>query len=395
MDVRERISHLVSEVRPLPGGDAEATFRRGRRRVGRRRILAAGGVAVVAAVAAISVAFPDDGLSRLPLIGDAPETVDVDIPNGWQTITAGEIAVSVPPDWEISRPYDTFEPPEGASLGGPCHTDLYQPPRADGDLVPEVPVAVVYDRPTDGACQLIGFSGPPPRPGLVIFETIRGTVDGLEGQPGGERVDIEEHARRDRIGQLEVWRTDAERVSDEDDPGIVAYVAAELTGGIWVSHPDDPIVERILATARPASDAEPRTIEPVSPYRDLPGDAWELLGEGASDHYLGGGKVISDQTELDHLWTELGLEGQAPSLPERTIALAGATYAGGLPGGCHEHRDVVGVRMRGSGANILLGPFAPGQQGRCSDEPIVHVVAVPPELAENVVVVATEPVDEP
>lgn len=393
MDVRERINNLVSEVRPLPGGDAEATFRRGRRRVRRRRILAAGGSAVVVAVAVVWVALPDAG-SRLPLIGDTPESVDVEIPDGWQTITAGEIAVSIPPDWDVSRPYDAFKPPEGASLGGPCHTDLYQPREADGDEDSGVPVAVVYDRPTDGVCRLIGFSGPPPRPGLVLFETIRGTVDGLERQPGGERVDIEDHARRDQIGQLEVWRTeDDDQANDVDGSGIVAYIAAELTGGIWVSHPNDTIVERILATARPAPGAQPRTIAPVTAHRDLPDDAWELLGEGASDHYLGGGEIVTDQAELDHLWAEFDFEGQAPALPERTIALAGATNAGGLPGGCHEHREVVGVRMRGSGANILLGPFAPGQQGQCSDRPIIHIVTAPPELAKSLAVVATETVE--
>jgi hypothetical protein len=350
---------------------------------------------VVAAVAVVWVALPDAGGSRLPLIDDTPETIDVEIPNGWQTITAGEIAVSVPPDWEISQPYESFEPPEGARLGGPCHTDLYQPKEADGDRESDASVAVVYDRPTDGVCRAAGFTGPPPRPGLVLFETIRGTVDGVEGQPGGERVDIEDHARRDRIGQLEVWRTvDDERASSDDGSGIIAYIAAELTGGIWVSHPDAPIIERILATARPAPGAQPRTIEAVTSHRDLPDDAWELLGEGASDHYLGGGRVLTDQAELDRLWAELGFEDQAPTLPEQTIAIVGATYAGGLPGGCHEHREVVGVRMRGSGANILLGPFAPGQQGQCSDTPIIHIVTAPPELAEGLAVVGTETVDD-
>lgn len=258
MDVRARLRELMDASPPPPEGGPAATFGQGRRWVRRRHSLAAGGAVTVLLVAVSLVVLPDAG-PHLPPIGETPETPgseEAQVPAGWATITAGQIAVSIPPDWEISRRYEDFEPPQGASLGGPCLADLYRPQGLDGEPQPQVPTAVVYDRPTDGACRAVGFDGPPPRPGLVLFETILGLADGVEDQPGWERVDIEHRAVQGSIGQLAVWRdVDEERRSDLEPSGAVLYVPVELQGGLWVSHPDDPIVQRVLATARPADHA--------------------------------------------------------------------------------------------------------------------------------------------
>lgn len=243
----------------MEDGAGFAAFHRScRRLVRRRRALAVGGSAVVGLVAVALVVLPEAG-PWLPSISDTaerPGAGEVQVPAGWVTVTAGEIAVSVPPDWEIARPYEGFEPPVEASLGGPCLSDLYRPYGVGTELQPQGPVAVVHDRPTDGGCRAVGFSGPPPRPGLVLFETIRRAVDGVEGQPGWERVDgIEQRAVRHRIGQLEVWRhVDDAQSSDLAPSGIVSYVPVELQGGLWVSHPDDLVVQQILATTRPAGE---------------------------------------------------------------------------------------------------------------------------------------------
>lgn len=423
MDVRERIEELVAGTAVLPPTEEPSTvFARGRRRAGRRRTVIAGGalgVAGVVVAAAVALAVLPGGATQLPIIGDGPEPgedaeigdgADIDdtpdpdevtIPDGWQTLTAGEIAVSVPPDWEVVRPleslpFDPHDAPENAAVGGPCHYTLYPDVfRSDDRPRPEGPMAVVYDAPTDGACRLIGISGPPPRPGLVLYETQRGIVDGVEDQLGAELVDIEQRAERDRIGAIEVWRTvDDEQTSDLEPSGMVFYVAAELTGGIWVAHPEDPVVQRILATARPIAGAEPRERGTHRTFRDLDADEWQLLGGGATDGYISGGRVLETQAELDRLWDRLDLDGTPPTIPEGMAAIAGPTYAGGLPGGCHRTRDVVGVRMRGSGGNILLGPLTPGHESACSEDPIVHVIALPPEIAEGFGHVATEVVGD-
>lgn len=265
MDIGERIQRFVNETPALAAGDPRQVFRGGRRRVWRRRVVAASGTAAVVMVAVALVGLPGRGGTQLPVIGDTPEFAHEAVPDGWQTVTAGEIAVSIPPDWEISRPYEDFEPPDGAALGGPCLADLHSPQGLGGEPTPDVPVAVVYDRPTDGACNAIGFSGPPPRPGLVLYEGIRTDA----GETGWERHTHEKDGERDRIGQLDVWRViDDEPVSDLEASGIASYVPVELSGGLMVSHPDDPIVQRVLATARPAEiqgEGGPVAEQPRSP----------------------------------------------------------------------------------------------------------------------------------
>lgn len=196
--------------------------------------------------------------------GDAEASAEVAIPDGWQTLTAGEIAVSVPEDWEVYHmgavelPLDSHAAPEALRFGGPCLDNLYRVFSSDGTPVLQPPAAVVYDTPTDGVC--LGnreISVPPPQPGLVLYTTIRHPDLAMAAQPSRERVDIEQRAEPDRIGVLDVWRVvDDESVGDLESLGIVSYVAMNLTGGIWVAHTDDPVVERILDTARPATAEE-------------------------------------------------------------------------------------------------------------------------------------------
>lgn len=254
MDIPNRIKNMINEVPPLAEGDADMTYRDGRRRLRIRRVVALGGTAAVAVIAiALAVVLPDSQ-TQPPTVADTPGNGDVQIPEGWETITAGEIALSVPPDWEISRPFedvDVTDTPENETWGI-CSNILYGTP-ASGYTPRPAPVAVVYDQPAATLCEMIGFDGPPEQPGIVLFETLLGPVDGVEDQPGFERIDIEEHAERDQIGALEVWRTiDDEPVSDLAPSGITTYVPVELRGGLWVAHPDDATVQRVLATARPA-----------------------------------------------------------------------------------------------------------------------------------------------
>lgn len=386
-DLRDVLDRTVDgPTRPL---DLEVVARTARRRTVRTRSTLTGGVLAVLVAAALVVPGAIGGPGPSPDIADQPPVPEVEIPDGWVTVTAGELAISIPPDWEIETPEIVGPGADDPDvvIGGPCLGDLYR--RGD----PPAPTAVVYDGPTSGACSLIGYAGSPPVPGIVLYETILGTVDGDQDRTGAELVDIDERGGvRDRVGAVEVWRTgDGERtpvaadempVTDLESKGVVSLVGAELVGGLLVAHVDDPQVQAALATLRPATGAVPRERPIPTWYRDLDDTDWEPLAVRATPEYLGGGRVAHDQATLDDLWMRLRFDDEGPRLPSGTAAVAGATYAGGVPGGCHQLRDVIGVRVDGNWAQIVLGPLAEGwADDECSEDPFVHLVAVPSELA--------------
>ena len=256
MDARDEMHHLLDQVPLVSTGHPVMVFGRGRRRASRRQIIAAVVSSLLLLAALVSVTFPSVR-GQLPASGNGRDVAG-SIPEGWQTLTAGEIAVSVPAHWHVSRPHDHLDPPAEASVGGPCLQDLYTP---TGDSAPEESVAVVYDRPTNGECRPVGFAGPPKRPGLVLFESVRGSSSGVEVRPGVDWFGANSLGERTRIGTLDVWRVaDNQPAAQGPNPlapsTIVSYVADGLYGGLWVSHPDDPVVQRILSTVRPADPAE-------------------------------------------------------------------------------------------------------------------------------------------
>lgn len=228
-----------------PSGLVEAARRRTRRRtasVVAVVVLVAAGVPVVAS----TVGDP----APPPAITDRPEgRDDAVVPDGWVTLTAGELAVSVPPDWRLEVRNELPPTPDGhpepALLGGPCVGDLYLPA---GD---EAPRAVVSPQPTSGLCNLLEPSGPPAAPGLVLYDEVHISPEDEE-YPGQSWLrSAGASGERTTIGHdVEVWRTDVGGGPDGADGFYTSFVATDGGGGLYVSHLDDPVVQRVLASVR-------------------------------------------------------------------------------------------------------------------------------------------------
>lgn len=385
-------------TRPLDPGDVVATAERRTRR-DRRWRAATGAVAVLAVLGGTTIAVTGGG-PAVPEVTDEPPseservsgpTDEVEIPDGWVTVTAGELAISVPPDWEVDEVDPAAGAPGDAYLGGPCQSDV---------LPPDGPRIRAYTSPSHGVCNLLPGT-PTEHAGIVLYEAILGTVDGEPDQRDGELNDIDQHAVRERIGSIEMWRrtgggeelvgrqpTPLEEPQPDFDVGLdgfASFVAADLVGGLWVSDVDDPTIQQILATLRPADGATPEPRPIGSRHRDVPSEAWDELTARATDEYLGGGRVVHDQAALDDLWMRLHFDDPAPRLPEGTVGIAAPTYAGGLPGGCHQRRDVIDVEIAEGWATLRLGPLTEGEAiDACSDDPYVHLIAMDAEVARGV-----------
>jgi hypothetical protein len=200
----------------LPG---RAVVRSGRH--GRTTVITAVVASVVLAVSACT--------------GPAGQRSPAAIPEGWVTLSAGDLEVSVPPEWDVK----TVELPEGAGsdavLGGPCSYDLQGGP----DAVLERPLAVVYvDEPTldepGGGCLAISSTTPPAHPAILIYPTAGRT------EPDG--------AATERVGAVDAVR------GEGGASWVTEFVPTDLaSGALQITHEDDPVVQRIMETARPAS----------------------------------------------------------------------------------------------------------------------------------------------
>lgn len=283
MELRDRLADAV-ERSPLDRPDPGPILARARRRTRRRRT---GAVAAAAAVIALAVPVIGQllpGLDRTPpLISETPDTpapppddptptpdgptptpdgseTPDDIPTpggppaepppetdppeddpvvdttGWQEVDNGRIALLVPPDWQVRRVVNHALQQPGAHMGGPCLYDLY---RGD-DFAPftadDPSPIVVYDFPTDGGCRAIGIERPPPLPGIALFV---GSNHPRPPTPVGTQT---------RIGTLDVITGTVDA-----DLDIVGYWATDGTAGLYVSHPQDPVIQHILFTARPVT----------------------------------------------------------------------------------------------------------------------------------------------
>lgn len=335
-------------VEPTREVDAAAVVTQAERRTAVHRagagaaVLAVAG-AVVGSVLALQGLVYDRTVP--PVVDQPPPTDDegVEIPEGWVTLRAGDLAVSVPPEWEVVDRYAGRSVP--GPIGGPCVNDLHAPNH--GAEPATAPVAVVYDRPTSGFCRGPGYDGGPAQPGLVLYVGIDATVatgrtveDGRlsSGVTGGER---------DRIGSVDVRRVgDPDgRISSVDEwTGIVRYVPVDLTGALWVSHADDPVVQRILSTVRERDPSfrDPPPVEqgPVS---------WEVLATFPVASPVD--EVVRDQERLDARWVPLGSSEDTPELPEASVALVVTPTEVGA-GPCARLWEVDGVDRDGDTAVV-------------------------------------------
>lgn len=336
---------------------------------GRRRTVALL-AAVVAVTLAVAVALAVDRDPATPGGAVAPvaageAAAEVVVPDGWLTVTGGGLAVSFPPDWRVERPWAI--PPEmeeGGSLGGPCAADLVRPHLAD-DAPYEGPVAVVLDVGTDGTCDGAD-QAVPQHPALLLYTEVR--------EPGGgPRVDLVE-ARRDgteeRIGSVEVLRRDT-------DDGVTRFVATHQTGGLWVSFPDDPIVQQILATVRPAAGAVPGAGDPGAIVRTA--DELGVTRTAAARQGAGADLVWHPDEVLDFL---AGLEeAERPDVGPDEVVLDLHPGDTGPSHDCPRLWDLAELEIV---AERLAARFAASERGPCVPNGERHLVVVPRTLVSTV-----------
>jgi hypothetical protein len=235
MALDEQLRELANRVPPPPPGDATSVVRRGRRRRRARRAVTVTAAVSVVAVLGVGAASLLDTPPRLPEVADQPdrtETGDTH-PAGWVVLRAGELSVSVPPDWQVN----TVEPaPDPGAQAGPCAYDLYG---GIGDAAREMaaPLAVVYPMETTGVCRAIGLPDrPPEQPSLVLYAGIA----------TGWSDDAPPHdASEERIGSVDMLRLEGEAHEH-----FAAFQRRDGRGGLLVSHLDDPIVQEVLASLR-------------------------------------------------------------------------------------------------------------------------------------------------
>lgn len=217
--------------------DGRRVVRPGRRRARWLVVAVSSASAVLAAAALLAVMLANASqvpeiVEEVPMSGTrkSPATQD------WQRLAAGNLSIAVPPDWDLN----VVEPHRPEVIqGGPCAYDLYGGVEGlSGKGMPR-PRAVVYPSETTGVCRAIRLPDrAPQRPSLVIYAGAPGRYDELDLRRIGVQA---------RIGDVE-----ARRIQHEH---YVEFVLTDHPGGLWVSHPEDPVVQRILETAELVDDA--------------------------------------------------------------------------------------------------------------------------------------------
>jgi len=226
-------------VSPSQRPDVDQLVQRGRRRRRTRQVVgsaAAAGVLVGVALVGANV-LP---LPTVPSVADQPDATSapaVDIPEGWNTVVAGDLALSIPPDWIMAVVENAGE----ASNDGLCRVAI---PPADGVDDADRPAgSVMVDilPPVSFPCSPSELDRLPDRPTVWFLST---------SQSEQELADAQERGSPDRLGTVEGWRV-------EHAP-LVQFVADDLSGELWLSPPDDSDLAAVLATLRPATDEDRR-----------------------------------------------------------------------------------------------------------------------------------------
>lgn len=237
-DVNELLRSTADEpTRPL---DAAAVVSRARRRTRLARAGAGLGAAAVLTLASLvalpMVAGDDPGLE----IADGPDPVgeqvtadDAGHPDGWVVLQAGELELSIPPEWEART---VASAPEPSAQGGPCVYDLYGGiGNPEGEMTS--PLAVVYPMESSGACRLIGLPEVlPEQPSLVLYAGV--------ASPDSD-ADPPHDAEQQRIGNVPMVR-----LGGESPEHVAKFQYRDGTAGLLVSHFDDPAMQQVLETLR-------------------------------------------------------------------------------------------------------------------------------------------------
>ena len=236
-------------VGPTDLPDPSELVARGRRRRLRRHAagtVAGAATAVLVGIVVLQAVPTESG----PEILDQPEELEGDgiRPNGWVVLRAGDLEVSVPPDWQVH----TVEPaPDPGAQAGPCASDLYGG-IANSTQELTAPLAVVYPMETTGMCRAIGLPDrPPEQPSLVLHAAV--ASDGAE-------VVAPHEGSEERIGSVNMLRLES-----EPHGHIAEFQRRDGQGGLLVSHLDDPIVQQVLETLRTIDAADEGTAAAMPP----------------------------------------------------------------------------------------------------------------------------------
>lgn len=218
-ELARRASDAIRHAARSLGDDAPPVAELRHRQQWRRRRragVAMAGVAVLVGLALTGIG--QLGGERAPVIGDPEESE----PDGWQTVTIGRAALSVPGDWRIRR-----VPDEGMPV--PDHTFR------------SGPVAYVAD----------GLYQPSSPPAREELSGLQPGVYALPAETGGFRADwLREEGKEATVAGRDVRWAEADAPGDPSE-SLRWYLFDDLDLILWVSYDPDPdLMDRVLGTVR-------------------------------------------------------------------------------------------------------------------------------------------------
>lgn len=218
-DLDQRLRSLAETPVPAPSGVHKLVGRVHRLRRRRRVVQATGAGLTLVLVAGLGVTVAELVSRPSVLLGPGEEQTEIGVPEGWQTITAGGAALSVPADWPVTqvRMPGPMPHPEHIFRGGPAAyvaDQFYTPtgPPAEEDAPPRSAGVYAYPAHRDP-------------------EHLRWLE--AEGDP------ITTNGHQGRWAATEEFRW---------------YAFPDLDALLWISYEPDPaLMERVLATLRRAA----------------------------------------------------------------------------------------------------------------------------------------------
>jgi hypothetical protein len=233
-------------VAPAERPDVNRLVQRGRRRRRTRHVVAstaaAGALVGVAMVGASLLATPQP-----PTVADQPDQPEqsfpehIEIPEGWTTVIAGDLALSVPPDWSIAF----TNAPGSSSDDGTCRIaipppeDSPQPDGLDGPAPPAGGVMVDLGPPVQSPCSPRVLDTPAVRPTVWLLDASRSGEEVADAQKTGEPV---------RLGTVDAWRVDRSP--------FVQFVGDNVSGVVWAAPAGHSDLDAVLRTVRRATHEE-------------------------------------------------------------------------------------------------------------------------------------------
>lgn len=222
---------------PAERADVDRLVRRGRRRRRARHVVAPT-AAAGALVGIVMVGASVLGSPQAPTVADQPDGSSppaVEIPDGWTTVVAGDLAMSVPPDWTFA----ITTGPDTSSDQRVCR--IAMPPSTDADELGPSAGGVMVDLgpPVQSPCSPEVLNTTAVRPTVWLVSTSRSENELDAARESGTPV---------RLGTVDAWRVDRSP--------FVQFVVKDLSRVVWAAPAGHPNLDAVLNTVRPATDEE-------------------------------------------------------------------------------------------------------------------------------------------